>query len=119
MRTLAQKLEYCKVCTNREVDFEKGGLICSLTKEQAAFEKECPDFNVDEERLKEVAMRKAQIEHADAAGSNGDGTSDMLWGAVWCIGGIIATFADIGYIFYGAIIFGGIQFVQGVIKSNS
>ena len=64
-------------------------------------------------------MRKAQIERADAAGSNGDGTSDMLWGAVWCIGGIIATFADIGYIFYGAIIFGGIQFVQGVIKSNS
>ena len=46
------------------------------------------------------------------------GSSDMLWGAIWCIGGIVATLADIGYIFYGAIIFGGIQFFKGLINSN-
>ncbi|CAM1366529.1 hypothetical protein [Tenacibaculum xiamenense] len=42
---------------------------------------------------------------------------DMLYGALWCIGGIIATVADIGYIFWGAILFGGIQFIKGVSNS--
>ncbi len=27
--------------------------------------------------------------------------SDMLFGSLWCIGGIIATAADIGFIFWG------------------
>lgn len=42
---------------------------------------------------------------------------DILYGALWCGGGIIATMADFGYIFYGAIIFGGIQLVRGLIRS--
>jgi hypothetical protein len=45
---------------------------------------------------------------------------DMLWGAVWCIGGTVATLANFGFVFWGAIVFGGIQFFQGVYKySNS
>jgi hypothetical protein len=39
---------------------------------------------------------------------------NMLFGALWCIGGIVATAANIGFIFWGAIVFGGIQFFQGV-----
>lgn len=39
--------------------------------------------------------------------------NNMLYGAIWCIGGIIATVADIGAIFWGAIVFGGIQFMKG------
>ncbi len=39
---------------------------------------------------------------------------DMLWGGVWFFGGIIATVADFGLIFWGAILFGGIQFFRGV-----
>lgn len=42
---------------------------------------------------------------------------DMLYGALWCVGGIIATAAHIGFIFWGAIIFGGIQFFRGLIHS--
>jgi hypothetical protein len=42
---------------------------------------------------------------------------DMLYGALWCIGGIVATVADIGFIFWGAILFGGIQFFKGVSNS--
>ena len=42
---------------------------------------------------------------------------DMLYGALWCIGGIIATVADIGYIFWGAIVFGGYQFFKGLLNS--
>lgn len=119
MKTIAQKLEYCKVCTNRKVDFNKGGLICGLTDQQAAFENECSDFNVDEHRLQEVAAAKASYDQVGDVEGDGDGTQDMIWGAVWCLGGLAATAADIGYIFYGAIIFGGIQFVQGLIKSSS
>jgi hypothetical protein len=38
---------------------------------------------------------------------------DMLYGALWCVGGTVATVANIGFIFWGAIIFGGIQFIKG------
>jgi hypothetical protein len=38
----------------------------------------------------------------------------MLFGALWCIGGIIATVSDLGYIFWGAIVFGAIQFFRGL-----
>lgn len=42
---------------------------------------------------------------------------DMLYGALWCVGGIVATAAHIGFIFWGAIIFGGIQFFKGLANS--
>jgi hypothetical protein len=42
---------------------------------------------------------------------------DMLYGALWCVGGIIATAAHIGFIFWGAIIFGGIQFFKGLANA--
>ena len=48
-----------------------------------------------------------------------NGQKDMLWGAVWCIGGTVATVADFGYIFWGAIVFGAIQFFKGVANSSS
>ncbi len=39
---------------------------------------------------------------------------DTLFGALWCIGGTIATVSNIGYIFRSAIIFGAVQFFRGV-----
>jgi hypothetical protein len=39
---------------------------------------------------------------------------DMLYGALWCIGGTIATISNVGFIFWGAILFGGIQFLKGL-----
>ena len=43
---------------------------------------------------------------------------DMLYGALWCIGGTVATMADFGYIFWGAIVFGAFQFIKGAVNSN-
>jgi fructosamine-3-kinase len=43
---------------------------------------------------------------------------DMLYGALWCVGGLVLTLAHIGFIFWGAIVFGGIQFFRGVIAFN-
>ena len=71
------------------------------------------------------------VSYASGAGANpGDdgvieqdggksGVGDMLIGGLFCVGGIIATAADIGYIFWGAIVFGGIQFFRGLMKSLS
>ena len=46
-------------------------------------------------------------------------TKDMIYGALWCVGGTIATVANIGFIFWGAILFGGIQFIKGVVSYAS
>ncbi|GAB3936659.1 hypothetical protein [Mucilaginibacter myungsuensis] len=39
---------------------------------------------------------------------------DMIYGALWCVGGTVLTIADVGFIFWGAIVFGGIQFFKGL-----
>lgn len=51
---------------------------------------------------------------------------DMLYGALWCIGGIIVT--SVGYssasgggsylVTWGAILFGALQFFKGLINSG-
>ncbi len=55
-----------------------------------------------------------------------NGGNDMLVGALWCIGGIVFTAAtysavkDTGgtyYIAWGAIAFGGYQFLKGLFRS--
>jgi len=43
----------------------------------------------------------------------------MIFGALWCIGGTVATITDIGYIFWGAILFGAIQFFETVNSTLS
>jgi hypothetical protein len=43
---------------------------------------------------------------------------DMLYGALWCVGGTVLTMADVGFIFWGAIVFGGIQFFRGLMNYN-
>lgn len=52
---------------------------------------------------------------------------DMLWGAVWCIGGIIVTAVTYSnasgggtyVVAWGAILFGAIQFLKGLVNSSS
>jgi hypothetical protein len=53
------------------------------------------------------------------------GAKNMLWGAVWCIGGIIVTAATYSaaqgggkyVVAYGAIAVGGIQFLIGAVQA--
>ncbi len=44
------------------------------------------------------------------------GKKDMIYGALWCMGGTVATVANIGFIFWGAILFGGVQFIKGAVN---
>lgn len=43
-------------------------------------------------------------------------TKDIIYGALWCVGGTVATVANIGFIFWGAILFGGIQLIKGLVN---
>ena len=45
--TLEERLNFCKICTNRKVDL-KVGLICNLTNEKPVFENNCEFFIIDE-----------------------------------------------------------------------
>jgi hypothetical protein len=58
----------------------------------------------------EIQIQEAKHEQA---------RKDMVYGALWFCGGTILTLADIGFIFWGAILFGGIQFGKGVINAYS
>lgn len=58
----------------------------------------------------EIQIQEAKYERA---------RKDMVYGALWFCGGTILTVADIGFIFWGAILFGGIQFFKGLINVNS
>src|ERR1700741_4667812 len=57
------------------------------------------------------------VEQLTKAAKKKKAQKDMLYGALWCIGGTGLTMANIGFIFWGAIVFGGIQFIRGVINS--
>lgn len=61
----------------------------------------------------------ASNEGSEEEGSSSGGMKDVVVGGIFFVGGTIATIADTGYIFWGAIIFGGIQFFRGIMKISS
>ncbi len=69
------------------------------------------------EEVAATVVKNLQSQISDAKKKRA--SKDILWGAIWCVGGIVATAAEIGYIFWGAIVFGGIQLVRGLINSNA
>ncbi|MEO7311257.1 MAG: hypothetical protein ABIX01_12720 [Chitinophagaceae bacterium] len=56
-----------------------------------------------QEQIKEAKKKRAR--------------KDMLYGALWCIGGTVGTLAQTGFIFWGAIVFGGFQFFKGLVNA--
>ncbi len=92
-------------------------------------EKRSPEETIDilmkDDGLDQEAATKLVSFAVGGASSEGEindgdsGAKDMIIGGLFCVGGTIATIADIGYIFWGAILFGGIQFIKGVIKASS
>lgn len=73
-----------------------------------------PDFaSLIVEKI-EMQIHEMQQEHVHSQAKK-----DMLFGALWCVGGTVLTLANVGFIFWGAILFGGIQFFRGLINLNS
>jgi hypothetical protein len=59
-----------------------------------------------------TVVSNLQIQIRDA--KKAQAKKDMLHGGLWCVGGTALTMAHIGFFFWGAIVFGGIQFFRGV-----
>jgi hypothetical protein len=47
---------------------------------------------------------------------NGAHNNNILIGGLIFFAGLVATFAHLGYVFWGAIVFGGIQFFRGIFR---
>jgi hypothetical protein len=90
----------------------------------AAIEKSLIERGLDAEG---AAVVVSNLKEAKTKVLKGAGRKNMLYGALWCIGGIAVTAlsyqaaANAGggsYVLaWGAILFGGIQFVRGLIQS--
>jgi hypothetical protein len=75
----------------------------------------------DEEKLLLENLRRERI-HQFGQLEKKQAGKDVLYGALWLGGGLVVTLVSLsngrgGVIAYGAIIFGGIQFFRGLIKS--
>lgn len=89
-------------------------LLLNQDKTEGEVVKTLISQGLDEETARRIVDKVSdQINDAKKERAN----KDMLYGALWCVGGIIATVSGIGFIFYGAIIFGGIQFFKGLMNS--
>ncbi len=108
-----EQLKFCKMCVNKKRDLQQG-IVCGLTNVKACFEDKCSDFKIDEAEMQtESIVQQVIIEEKQ------DGIKDILFGALWLFGGLVATLADTGYIFWGAIVFGGFQVLKGILAEAS
>lgn len=70
-------------------------------------------FGLDETAARYLVEQTREYlsrENRKRAGKN------LLFGALWLVGGLIATSADLGLVFWGAILFGAIQFLHGLFN---
>ena len=104
------RIQFCEKCQLREFSREKG-LVCSLTKEHATFDKTCPDFVEDEKAAAEQAMKRAEmaeIEEEENSGFTILGMSGVTGGIVAIVGSVVWFVAGwmAGYIyFYPPVLF--------------
>jgi Na+-transporting methylmalonyl-CoA/oxaloacetate decarboxylase gamma subunit len=107
---LKERLEFCRICQNRHVDF-KTGLVCSLTNEKPEFEENCNHFLKDEKEAERVLKMKL-----DAAGNarsqNGslNPKKNINYGIFLTIAGVLV-FLFFSLLFGAIITFGGISFI--------
>lgn len=111
--TREEYVRICSTCNNKGFNPQLG-IVCGLTKELPAFENECEQYDENEELQQKVQLQTSSSEDELRSAQN-----DMAYGMLWCMGGLVLTVMDFGYIFWGAIVFGGIQFFRGLIDYNS
>jgi hypothetical protein len=125
--TREEKLNYCRVCTNRKLDL-KEGLICTLTNRPADFEEKCENLAIDKialQKLKEkIETRKLEEQEKGFFAPEKKGIkSGVLGGAVMIIIAVVWFFAGLsaGRIFFYPpvlFIFGIFAVVKGIATGN-
>ncbi len=66
----------------------------------------------EQEAMSLIRNVEEQIEQARRARAK----RDVIFGSLWTVGGTVMTLADIGFIFWGAIVFGFIQLIRGIVN---
>lgn len=56
------------------------------------------------------------LKDAYSEGEMDQAKKDIAYGILWCGGGTVLTLVDTGFIFWGAIVFGGYQLVKGLVN---
>jgi hypothetical protein len=114
---LKERLEFCTICENRQVDF-KTGLVCNLTNEKPEFENNCEFFRKDEKE----AERKLKMK-LDAAGNSRSQNGSLSpqkninYGVFLIVAGVLIFL--ISMLFGGIVLFGGISFlIRGISQKK-
>ena len=95
-------VEICQTCTKRQFD-KKLGLICSLTGQQAAFEIECPDIEIDDLAIQRIERMERHKEEMQDRSTGGGGffsaEKSMLNSGAW--GGVGMIVVGVGWLVIG------------------
>jgi len=125
--SLDDRLRFCKICTNRKLDFNTG-IVCNLTGAKPAFEHTCSTFALDEpEAQRLVALEKAGEEEE----MRGAGTSlerkgmkmGVFGGVVMIVIALVWFFAGLAggrIFFYPPVLFviGVSALIKGLANGN-
>lgn len=57
----AEQLKFCKICSNRKFDFNRG-IICGLTDKPASFEGTCDSYEEDEKAVRALQAEAMQLD---------------------------------------------------------
>ena len=88
-------------------------LLIQEKKSASETKKALMDMGLDAENAETiVSSLEEQIQQAKNEAAN----KNMLYGALWFLGGVGATAAEIGYVFWGAIVYGGFLFLKGLLR---
>ncbi|WP_445749881.1 hypothetical protein [Polaribacter sp.] len=116
-----EHLKFCKVCLNREFNYNKG-LLCGLTNKLADFENECKNFEKDSEAEDFNFIRKMENTGDYFTGDNFDYRKNISQGVNIMALGVILTIISLylsdylGFYFItgGIIIYGFKQHARGM-----
>lgn len=108
----------CQTCHKSTFDRKKG-LLCSLTNEYAAFEKECPDYAAEEKAVKrQEAHVRRKIEEVESSSGIFGGKAGIVGGIVLVVIGVLWFVLGIAFIdrifFYPFFLI-----VAGIISINN
>jgi hypothetical protein len=99
--TPEERIKYCKICTNRKMDFSVG-LVCGLTLQKPTFEGTCPTFSLDQAEADRLIQRERELA-AEAAPSGGGGGFGLEQKGIGkgVVGGIIMIIIAVVWFFAG------------------
>ncbi len=128
----AKKLTLSQItCMNNQQLLDQTDLLSSTSKDElqllfSYFKDELSDRSILRRLLKKGYEEPKAIEMIAEARNlykevvlKKKAQRDIIVGGLWFVGGTVGTLANIGFIFWGAILFGLIQCIKGIVNYSS